>query len=77
MTKEKTMASESLFEFKHDYKTIKVFTGETSADVYYSKNGGSTISAGLRFNEKSGNFTSGSGSSLSWDKAKCYIRNRL
>lgn len=68
------MARNQLFEFKHDNKTIKVFTGDGTSDVYYSKNGGSSISARLRYNEKQGNFTSSSGSSLSWDQAKAHIR---
>ncbi len=71
------MAREQLFDFKHDNKTIKVFTGDRSIDVYYSINGGSTKSAGLRYNEARGNFTSGSGSSVTWDKAKSYIRAKL
>ena len=71
------MAQEQLFEFGHDGKTIKVFKGDGSSYVYYSKNGGSSISTGLRYNEKQGSFTSGSGASVAWADAKSYVRSKL
>lgn len=71
------MARTQLFEFKHDNKTVEVFTGESSADVYYSINGGSNQSAGIRWNEPRGDFKSGSGGILSNAEAQSKIRNLL
>ena len=64
-------------EFKQDGDTVRVFTGEQSADVYYSINRGSNTSAGLRWNENSGNFKSGSGSTIDFDTAKTIIRSKI
>ena len=71
------MARTQLFEFKHDSKTIRAYTGESSADVYYSVNGGSSHSAGIRWNEANGNFKSGSGAILSNEEARARIRGLL
>jgi hypothetical protein len=71
------MARTQLFEFKHDNKTVRVYTGESSADVYYSVNNGSSKSAGIRWNESRGDFKSGSGSIMSNDEAKARIRAML
>lgn len=71
------MARTQLFEFKHDNETIKVYTGESSADVYYSVNNGTSHSAGFRWNESRGDFKSGSGSIMSNEQAKAKIRNFL
>ncbi len=71
------MARLQLFEFMHDGKKIKVFTGDSSSDVFYSINNGSSKSAGVRWNEARGNFTSTSGSSLSHDEAKARVRGFL
>jgi len=71
------MARENLMEFKHNGRTIKVYTGESSSDVYYSNNGGSSTSTGLSFNSNLGKFTATSGSSLTFEEAKGYIRARL
>lgn len=71
------MARTQLFEFRHDNKTVKVYTGESSPDVYFSVNNGSSRSAGFRWNEARGDFKSGSGSIMSNDDAKSKIRNQL
>ena len=71
------MARTQLFEFKHDNKTVKVYTGESSSDVYYSVNNGNSNSAGFRWNEARGDFKSGSGSIMSNEEAKSRIRNNL
>ena len=71
------MARQQLFEFMHDGNRINVYTGESSSDVYYSINGGSSKGAGIRFNESQGNFKSGSGSTLTHDEAKSRIRNQI
>jgi hypothetical protein len=71
------MARTQLFEFRHDNKTIKVYTAESSADVYYSVNGGSNQSAGIRWNESRGDFKSGSGSIMSNSEAQSKIRSLL
>lgn len=71
------MARTNIFEFKHDNQTVKVYTGENSADVYYSINGGSSKSTGLRWNDARGDFKSGSGSIVSNDDAKSRIRDML
>ena len=71
------MARQQLFEFMHDGNRINVYTGESSSDVYYSVNGGSSRGAGIRFNESQGNFKSGSGGTLSHDEAKSRIRNQI
>lgn len=68
------MARSQLFEFKYDGDTVRVFTAESSSDVYYSINGGSSKSAGMRWNESTGYFKSVSGSLLSHDEAKAKIR---
>lgn len=71
------MARTQLMEFKHDNKTVKVYTGESSSDVYYSVNGGSSRSAGIRWNEARGDYKSGSGSIISNDEAKSRIRSQI
>ena len=71
------MSRIQLFEFKHDNKTVKVYTGESSADVYYSVNGGSSRSAGIRWVEARGDFKSGSGVIMSNDDARNRIRGML
>ena len=71
------MAKIQILEFKHDGNTIRVFTGESSADVYYSINGGSSHSAGLRWNDEKGNFKSGSGSIVDFDSGKSLIRAKV
>jgi hypothetical protein len=71
------MARTQLFEFKHDNKTVKVYTGESSSDVYYSVNNGTSKSAGFRWNESRGDFKSGDGSILPNDEAKSRIRGFL
>lgn len=71
------MSRKQLFDFRHDNKNVTVYTGESSADVYYSVNGGSSKSAGIRWNEARGDFKSGSGSILSHDEAKSRIRSFL
>jgi len=71
------MARSQLFEFKYDGDTVRVYTGESSSDVYYSINGGSSKSTGMRWNEASGNFKSGSGGILSNEEAKSRIRQQL
>lgn len=71
------MARTQLFDFKYDGKTVKVYTGESSSDVYYSVNNGSSKSAGFRWNEARGDFKSGSGSMMSNEDAKARIRNQL
>ncbi len=71
------MSRVQIMEFKQDGDTIRVFTGEKSADVYYSINGGSSQSAGLRWNEDKGNFKSGSGSVVGFDSAKTIIRGKV
>ncbi len=71
------MARTQLAEFKHDGKTVKVFTGENSADVYYSINGGSNHSAGIRWNESRGDYKSGSGGTMTNAEAQSKIRNML
>ena len=71
------MARTQLFEFKYDNKTVKVYTGESSADVYYSVNNGSSNSAGFRWNEASGNFKSGSRGIMSNADAQSRIRSLL
>lgn len=71
------MARTQLMEFKHDNKTVKVYTGESSSDVYYSVNGGSSKSAGIRWNEARGDYKSGSGSIVSTEEAKSRIRSLI
>ena len=71
------MARTQLMEFKHDNKTVRVYTGESSKDVYYSVDGGGSKSAGIRWNEERGDYKSGSGSLLSNDNAKSVIRNQI
>jgi len=70
------MAREQLFEFNHDNKTVKVFTGESSSDVYYTIGGGSTKNAKLKYKADTGTF-SASGVTKTFDQAKQYIRNKL
>jgi hypothetical protein len=71
------MARQQLFEFKYDGDTVRVFTGESSSDVYYSVNAGTSKSSGMRYNDESGNFKSGSGGLLSNEEAKSKIRSLL
>jgi hypothetical protein len=71
------MAREDLFDFKYDGNTIWVYTGESSADVYYSINNGPSKSTGMRYNEASGNYKSGSGATLTHAEAKSRIRGLL
>jgi hypothetical protein len=71
------MARTQLAEFKYDGKTVKVFTAESSADVYYSVNNGSNQSAGIRWNESRGDYKSGSGGILSNAEAISKIRSLL
>lgn len=71
------MARQQLFDFMHNGKRVNVFTGESSADVYYSINGGGSTSTGMRYSDSRGNFTSGSGGILSFEEAKSRIRNQL
>lgn len=71
------MARTQLFEFKHDNKTVKVYTGESSADVYYSINSGNSKSAGIRWNESRGDFKSGSGGIMTNADAQTKIRSLL
>jgi hypothetical protein len=71
------MARKQLFDFMHDGKRINVYTGESSSDVYFSVNGGSSRGTGIRHNESLGNFKSGSGSTLSHDEAKSRIRDQI
>ena len=68
---------EDLFEFKKDGKTVKVYKGKGTSDVYYKVNDGSSTSAGLKYNGDQGNFKSGSGSSLTWEKAKELVRDKI
>ena len=71
------MARVQIMEFKQDGDTIRVFTGEKSADVYYSINNGSSKSTGLRWNEDKGNFKSGSGGIVDFDSGKTIIRGKV
>jgi hypothetical protein len=71
------MARTQLDEFKYDGKTVKVYTAESSPDVFYSVNGGTSHSAGFRWNEARGDYKSGSGSIMSNDEAKTRIRRML
>lgn len=71
------MARSQLFEFKYDGATVNVYTGDSSSDVYYSINSGASRSTGMRWNELSGNFKSGSGAILSNEEAKSRIRQQL
>lgn len=71
------MARSQLFEFKYDGATVNVYTGDSSSEVYYSVNGGASKSAGMRWNESSGNFKSGSGATLSNEEARSRIRQQL
>lgn len=71
------MARTQLFTFRHDNKEVKVYTGESSADVYYSVAGGSSKSAGIRWNADRGDFKSGSGQLLSNAEAQARVRALL
>ncbi len=71
------MAREQLFNFKYDGNTIWVYTGESSSDVYYSINNGSSKSAGIRYNSEKGYFVRVSGGTLLFKDAQAFIRNLL
>lgn len=71
------MAKEEMFEFKHDGDHVDVVKGDGTRDIYYIKNGIRTVSAGLTYNEDTGNYTNGAGKSLTWEEAKAHIRKLL
>lgn len=71
------MARQQLFNFKYDGDTIYVFTAESSSDVYYSINNGSSHSAGIRYRAEQGNFIRTSGKTLKFSEAESFIRDLL
>lgn len=70
------MARIQIMEFKQDGDTIRVYTGEKSADVYYSINKGNSKSTGLRWNDNNGVFTRG-GSLIEFNDGKTLIRQMI
>jgi hypothetical protein len=54
----------ALFDFKKDYKDVKVFKGDGTSDVYYTKDGGSVTATGLKFNEQTGTYQDGAGDTV-------------
>lgn len=71
------MAREQLFDFKYDGDTIWVYTGESSSDVYYCINNGSSKSAGIKYNSEKGYYVRKSGATLLSRDAQSYIRSLL
>lgn len=68
---------EELFDFKKDYKEVKVFKGDGTSDVYYQKDGGSVTATGLKFNSDTGTYQDGSGVTVLSDEAKKLINNLI
>jgi hypothetical protein len=71
------MAREQLFSFKYDGDTIWVYTAESSSDVYYCINNGSSKSAGIQYNANNGSYKRKSGTTLLAKDATSYIRGLL
>ena len=70
------MASIDLTTFKYEGKTVNVFTGQSSSDVYFTVGEGSKRFSGLTFNSESGWFKRG-GTTLSTAEAESHIRKEI
>ena len=64
---------ETLLKLKVDGSSVEVFVGGGSSDVYYKKSGGSNHSAGLKYNRKSGIFSTFSGSTVKSKDVKSVV----
>jgi hypothetical protein len=70
------MASIDLHNFKHEGMKVRVFTGQSSSDVYFTVGSGSKRYSGLTFNSESGWFKR-SGALISFDEAEAHIRGQI